>query len=85
MTQHVSQVNALAKSRDANAVARAEEIIQKAEELDYITLNSYLYNSFIDCIVNGDAPDKSSKAEAVLMKMEQQQQLDIKPSEYSYR
>ena len=82
------QVNALAKSGDVNAVARAEEVVRKVEELEYVNPNSILYNSLIDCIVKSRNKGSALQAEKILHKMEQMNRLgnsDVCPSPYSYR
>ena len=66
-----SVVNALAKSGDANAVAHAEEVVRRVGGLDYVTPNTILYNSLIDCMVKSRRRDYSLQAENVLLKMEQ--------------
>lgn len=82
------QVNALAKSRNADAVARAEEIVRKVEQLDYVYPNSILYNSLIDCVVKSRLRDNASQAEEILRRMEYLHRAgntDVKPNAYAYR
>ena len=82
------QVNALAKSGDADAVERAEAVVRQVEELDYVTPNSILYNSLIDCIVKSKRRDRASQAESILLKMEQMHRdgnPDVRPNSYAYR
>jgi pentatricopeptide repeat protein len=83
-----SVVNALAKSGDANAVAHAEEVVRRVEGLDYVTPNTILYNSLIDCIVKSRHRYNSLQAENVLLKMEQIHRSgnsNVRPNSYAYR
>jgi pentatricopeptide repeat protein len=80
-------VNALAKSGDADAVARAEEVVRRVEEVDFVTPNSILYNSLIDCMVKSRHTDSSLQAEKVLLKMEQMHRSGnrhVQPNSYAY-
>mmetsp|Transcript_2926 Transcript_2926/g.5421 ORF Transcript_2926/g.5421 Transcript_2926/m.5421 type:complete len:391 (-) Transcript_2926:161-1333(-) len=82
-----SVVNALAKSGEVGAVARAKEIVRKVEELDYVSPNSILYNSLIDCILKSNDNDNSSGAEEVLVRMEQMHRSgrpNVGPNPYTY-
>jgi pentatricopeptide repeat protein len=81
-------VNALAKSGDANAVARAEEVVRRVEGLDYVTPNTILYNSLIDCMVKSRRKDNSLQAEDILLRMEQMYRSgnnNVRPNSYAYR
>ena len=81
-------MNALAKSGDVDAVARAEEVVHKVEELKYVSPNSILYNSLIDCMVKSRRKDSASRAEEILLKMEQMNRSghsDVRPNSYAYR
>ena len=81
-------MNALAKSGDIDAVARAEDIIQKVEELEYVSSNSILYNSLIDCIVKSKEPDSALKAEKILIKLEEMHRngnKNVRPTPFAYR
>lgn len=79
----------MAKSGDADAVARAEEVVRKVEEdLDYVSSNSVLYNSLIDCIVKSQDYGSMSRAEDVLLKMEKMHKSgfsNVHPNSYAYR
>jgi len=83
-----SVVNALAKSGDVDAVARAKEVVCKVEELEYVSPNSILYNSLIDCIVKSRHNDNaSSEAEEILLRMEQNHRAgnsNVRPNSYTY-
>lgn len=71
-----------------DAVARAEEVIRTAEGLDYVSPNSILYNSLIDCIVKSRHKDNSLQAEEILVKMEQMHRSGnphVRPNSYAYR
>lgn len=64
-------------------MARAEEVVSKVEELKYVSPNSILYNSLIDCMVKS-----ASRAEEILLKMEQMNRSghsDVRPNSYAYR
>ena len=80
-------MNALAKSGDGDAPARAKEIIRKVEELDYVSPNSILYNSLIDCIVRSKQHHNASDAEEILLKMERMHRAGnakVRPNSYAY-
>ena len=82
-----SVVNALAKSGDVDAVPRAEAIVQKVEELDYVSSNSILYNSLIDCLVKSRHRDNAAQAEEVLLRMEDMNRSgnsNVRPNSYAY-
>lgn len=71
-----------------DAVARAEEVIRTVEGLDYVSPNSILYNSLIDCMVKSKHKDKSLQAEEILVKMEQMHRSGnphVRPNSYAYR
>jgi hypothetical protein len=83
-----SKVNALAKSRESDAVARAEEIVRQVEQLDYVSPNSILYNSLIDCIVKSQHKNNASQAEEILLRMEHMHRTgntNVRPNSYAYR
>ena len=80
-------MNALAKSGDIDAVARAKEIVRKVEELEYVSSNSILYNSLINCITNSRRHN-TSEAEEILVRMEQMHRSgnsNVCPNSYAYR
>ncbi|KAL9188124.1 hypothetical protein ACHAXT_006502 [Thalassiosira profunda] len=82
-----SVINALAKSGDVDAVPRAEEVVRRVEELEYVSPNSILYNSLIDCIVKSRCENSASRADDILLKMEQMHQAgnsDVCPNSYAY-
>lgn len=71
-----------------NAVALAEEIVRKVEQLDYVAPNSILYNSLIDCVVKSRHRDNAAQAEEILHRMELLHRTgnsDVKPNAYAYR
>ena len=66
---------------------RAKAIIQKVEELDYVTPNSILYNSLIDCLVKSGHKENASEAEHILLRMEDMSRSgnsNIRPNSYAY-
>jgi hypothetical protein len=80
-------VNALAKSEVDDAVEQAQKIVRTVEELDYVSPNSVLYNSLIDCITKRSSRDAPSQAEDVLAKMQQMHNdghSDVRPTSYTY-
>jgi len=83
-----SVVNALAKSGDIDAVTRAKEVVRKVEELEYVSPNSILYNSLIDCIVkSGQNNDNALEAEEILLRMEEMHRSGnshVRPNSYAY-
>ncbi|KAL7537018.1 hypothetical protein ACHAXR_007541, partial [Thalassiosira sp. AJA248-18] len=82
-----SVVNALAKSGDVDAVARAEDVVRKVEELEYVSPNSILYNSLIDCIVKSRRKDNAVNAEKILLRMEEMHRSGnnyVRPNSYAY-
>ncbi len=62
-------------------------IVRNVEELDYVSPNSVLYNSLIDCITKNGGINASSQAEDVLAKMRQMHNeghSDVRPTPYAY-
>ncbi len=71
-----------------DAASRAEEIVQRVEQLDYVSPNSILYNSLIDCVVKSRRRDNASHAEEILRRMEHMHRAgnsNVKPNAYAYR
>lgn len=69
-------------------MARAEEVVRRVEGLDYVTPNSILYNSLIDCMVKSRHKDNSLQAEDILLRMEQMHRSGnphVRPNSYAYR
>ena len=70
-------------------MTRAKEVVCKVEELEYVSPNSILYNSLIDCIVKSRNNDNaSSEAEEILLRMEQNHRAgnsNVRPNSYTYR
>lgn len=82
------QVNALAKSGDVDAVRHAKDIVLKVEELEYVSSNTILYNSLIDCIVKCGQDHNASEAEELLFRMEQMHRSgnsNVCPNSYTHR
>lgn len=69
-------------------MARAEEVVRRVEGLDFVTPNSILYNSLIDCMVKSRHKDNSLQAEDILLRMEQMHRSGnphVRPNSYAYR
>jgi hypothetical protein len=69
-------------------VARAEEVVRVVEGLDYVTTNSILYNSLIDCMVKSRHKDNALQAEEILVSMERMHRsgnTHVRPNPYAYR
>lgn len=80
-------MNALAKSEAEDSVEQAQMIVRNVEELDYVSPNSVLYNSLIDCITKNGGLNAPSQAEDVLAKMRQMHNeghSDVRPNPYAY-
>ena len=80
-------MNALAKSEVKGSVKQAQMIVQTVEDLDYVSPNSVLYNSLIDCITKNGGIDAPSQSEEILEKMKQMHNdghSDVRPNSYAY-
>lgn len=80
-------MNALAKSDAVDSVEQAQMVVRNVEELDYVSPNSVLYNSLIDCVTKNGGINAPSEAEEILAKMQQMYNnghLDVRPNSYAY-
>lgn len=84
----LNKVNAIANSGKPDAVERAESVVRKVEELDFVRPNTVLYNSLINTIVKSEMPDSSERAERVLKRMDEVRRAgnsDVSPDSFAYR
>ncbi|KAL3788273.1 hypothetical protein HJC23_011905 [Cyclotella cryptica] len=80
-------VNAISNSKAPDTVDRAEDIVRKVEELDFVRPNTVLYNSLINTIVKSGKANSSERADRVLKRMEKVRQSgnsDVNPDSFAY-